>query len=385
MSNTIAFIPARCGSKGIKLKNIKSFCGQPLIYWNIKALMNVDSISTIVVATDCDEIEKVVKSFNFNKVRIYRRSKEHAQDNSSTESVMLEYIDQAKLSSNDIFILVQLTSPTTRTEDYDNALSLYNDTNYDSILSCARIKRFFWSDKGQPLNYDYNKRPRRQDFKGQLVENGALYISSVESILKSKNRLSGTIGIAEMPEFTSIEIDEEDDWIIAEALMQKHILKNQKKEKNIKLVLSDVDGVLTDSGMYYSEKGDELKKFSTYDGKAVDLLHKQNILFGIITGENTKIVENRANKIKSDFTFQGIQEKLPVIKDLCEKLNISLEEVAYIGDDLNDLELLQNVGYSACPSNAREAIKSIPDIIHLQTPGGSGALREFVDHLLDRY
>ncbi|GAL78674.1 N-acetylneuraminate cytidylyltransferase [Algibacter lectus] len=107
-----------------------------------------------------------------------------------------------------------------------------------------------------------------------------------------------------MPEYTMIEIDELDDWVYAEYLMKKHVLSHNKKE--IKLFLTDVDGVLTDAGMYYSENGgDELKKFNTHDGKGFELLRNENIKTGIITSENTKIVERRANKLKVDYLFQG--------------------------------------------------------------------------------
>jgi N-acylneuraminate cytidylyltransferase len=120
----------------------------------------------------------------------------------------------------------------------------------------CRTKRFFWNENGTPINYDYKNRPRRQDFDGMLMENGAFYISSIGNIKKYKNRLSGKIAIYEMPEYTAIEIDEEDDWIIAEKLMQKYILQPKKSSKKIKLFLSDVDGTLTDAGMYYGNNGE---------------------------------------------------------------------------------------------------------------------------------
>ena len=126
----------------------------------------------------------------------------------------------------------------------------------DSLLTCVRLKRFLWNENNTPINYDLAKRPRRQDFKGFLIENGAFYISKVLNINSSKNRLSGKVSIYEMEDYKYIEIDEQDDWLIGESLMKKY-----KKHPNnkIRLFLSDVDGTLTDSGMYYSEKGDELK------------------------------------------------------------------------------------------------------------------------------
>jgi N-acylneuraminate cytidylyltransferase len=226
--SVVAFIPVRCGSKSITLKNIKNFSGKPLVYWNLQALQECSLIDKIFVATDCDQIETVVKSLQFSKVYIYRRKPENATDNASTESVMLEFIasKEGQLSVHDVFLLVQATSPFTRTVDFTQALNLYHQNGYDSLLTCVRTKRFFWNPDGTTLNYDYTKRPRRQEFDGMLMENGAFYINTVQNIVDYKNRLCKKVGIYEMPEYTAIEIDEEEDWIIAEQLMNsklKHV------------------------------------------------------------------------------------------------------------------------------------------------------------------
>jgi len=379
-----AFIPVRGGSKSIPLKNIKLFCGKPLLYWNIVALQNSEKIDEIVVATDSEEIKKTVSEFHFDKVKIYNRSSENATDTSSTESVMLEYINRCSLSDDSIFMLVQATSPLTETKHFDEALDMYFRERFDSLLTCVRSYRFFWNSDGTSKNYDYKNRPRRQNFDGELMENGAFYINTVKNILESKNRLSGKIGIYEMPEHTAIEIDEPDDWAILESLMYKHIL-SKKTKKKIKLFLTDVDGVLTDGGMYYSETGDELKKFNTRDGMALELLRNTGIKTGIITSENTKIVENRAEKLKVDYLYQGKREggKLFAAKEICEKEGITLDEVAYIGDDVNCFELLSNVGIPACPIDAMLDVKKIPNIKIMTKKGGEGVLREFVDTLLE--
>lgn len=381
----IAFIPLRCGSKSIPFKNIKNFCGKPLVYWNLKSLEESVSIDKVYVATDCLEIKSVLEEFNFSKVIIYDRDKANADDKATTESVMIEFLEKSTFNDNDVFFLVQATSPFTQSIDFDNAYVKYNEENADSLLTCVKSKRFCWNDNATPINYDYNSRPRRQDFDGIYMENGAFYISSIRNIKKYKNRLSGKIVIYEMKEFTSLEIDEEDDWIIAEKLMNKYIIKD-KPTFRIKLFLTDVDGTLTDAGMYYGENGEEFKKFNTHDGKGFELLRNAGIRTGILTSENTKIVKNRAKKLKVDFLYQGITNlsKLECAKDICEKLDISLDEVAYIGDDINCKELLEKVGYAACPSNALNEVKQIKNIINLNKKGGEGAVREFIDFLLDK-
>lgn len=381
---TVAFIPVRGGSKSIPLKNIKPFCGKPLVCWNIEALEKCDLVNEIVVATDSDEIEDVVLKMRYRKTIIYRRSVENASDTASTESVMLEYLSRRQLPDDTVFMLVQATSPLTQANHFDEALSVYSVGQYDSMLSCVRSKRFFWNDDGTSKNYDYRRRPRRQDFGGDWMENGAFYINTVGNILRDKNRLGGKIGIYGMPEYTSIEIDEPDDWIVLENVMRRNILSKQN-HNSIKLFLCDVDGTLTDGGMYYSENGDELKKFNTRDGMGLKMLRDAGIKVGIITSEERLLNERRALKLQVDFLYQGKQSggKLEVARKIAEGMNISLDNVAYIGDDINCYELLVNVGMAGCPNDAADMIKSIPNICVMNKKGGEGCVREFVEYLLN--
>ena len=380
----IAFIPVRGGSKSIPLKNIKFFCGKPLVCWNIEALEKCALVDEIIIATDSSRIEETISEKKYKKTKIYHRSDESASDTASTESVMLEYLHHVNLNSNDIFMLVQATSPLTQTQHFTEALSIFQSKKYDSMLTCVRNYRFFWNENGTSKNYDYTHRPRRQDFKGELMENGAFYINTVGNIIETGNRLSGNIGIYEMPEYTATEIDEPDDWVILENIMRKHILQNKTTILPIKLFLTDVDGTLTDGGMYYSSNGNELKKFNTRDGMGFQLLREAGIKTGIITSENTVIVENRAKKLKIDYLIQGEQKKgkLEAAYQLCNQLGITMNEVAYIGDDINCRDLLEVVGYKACPNDAQNVIKNIKGIKILSNVGGAGCVREFIDIIL---
>ena len=149
-----------------------------------------------------------------------------------------------------------------------------------------------------------------------------------------------------------------------------------------KLILTDIDGVWTDGGMYYDNHGNELKKFHTYDSAGVLFCKKLNLPVGILTGETTEIVAKRSEKLKVDHLYQGVENKLDVAKDLCNKYNIDLNDIAYIGDDLNDISLLKSVGFSACPSSAPNYIKKIVHTV-LNKNGGEGVFREFVEQLFD--
>lgn len=148
-----------------------------------------------------------------------------------------------------------------------------------------------------------------------------------------------------------------------------------------KLIITDIDGVWTDGGMFYDQTGNEWKKFNTSDSAGILFTKKLNIPVAIITGEDTKIVERRSEKLKIDYLFQGISNKLEIAQGLCERLSISLNQTAYIGDDIGDIELLESVGYSACPANAPLYIKELVDLV-TDKSGGEGAFREFVETII---
>lgn len=380
----IAFIPVRGGSKSIPLKNIKEICGKPLVYWTVKAACYCKYIDKVYVATDSSIIKDTIESFKIDgvissKLQVIGRSAESASDTASTESAMLEFAGNFDF---DNIVLVQATSPLLSAENLDNGFEIFAIEGTDSVLSVVKQKRFHWDveEKGfaHPTNYDVFERPRRQEFKGYFVENGAFYITSKKLLLESKNRVSGNIRLAEMSEDTFFEIDEPSDWIVIEALMRKRQQKEKKDASMIKLFLTDCDGCLTDAGMYYSEKGDEMKKFNTRDGMGFAILKKNGIKTGLVTGENVDLNRRRVEKLKIDFYAPGCNDKLGYTKDLCASLGVSLDEVLYVGDDINDLPLLKAVGFSCCPNDAVDEVKKTVDYISPRS-GGSGVIRDIVD------
>lgn len=150
-----------------------------------------------------------------------------------------------------------------------------------------------------------------------------------------------------------------------------------------KLVITDIDGVWTDGGMYYDQTGNEWKKFNTSDSAGVLFLRYLNIPVAIITGETTEIVARRAQKLQIELLFQGVKNKVEVAEDLCKKLNIELHEVAFMGDDLGDMLLLEKVGISGAPDNAATYVKKLASIV-TNKKGGDGAFREFVEIILEK-
>ena len=153
------------------------------------------------------------------------------------------------------------------------------------------------------------------------------------------------------------------------------------KIKNIKLVVTDIDGVWTDAKMHYTNDGDFMKSFSTYDGMAVQILREKGLETVIITSENSKIVLERAKKLKIENIVLNEENKLKKLKEICASKKISLKEVAYIGDDLNDVEVLENVGFSALSNNSPIKDKVNVDYVTVRK-GGDGAFREFADLII---
>jgi N-acylneuraminate cytidylyltransferase len=362
------------------MKNIKPIAGKPLVYWAVKAACECEEIDKVFVSTDSDMIASAVKGFGFAKVEVVGRSAESATDTASTESAMLEFAENHHF---DKIALIQATSPLITADDLTKGFLLLSQGDADSVLSVVRQKRFLWEDsKGGyafPQNYDYFHRPRRQEFDGFLVENGAFYITARSSLLQSQCRLSGKIKTVEMLPESYIEIDEPEDWLTVEHLLQRrqkaHIIPE------IKMFLTDCDGTLTDGGMYYSAEGEVMKKFNTRDGAGLHVLKERGIITGIVTGEVSSSVLKRAEKLEVDELLMGIGDKKAVISRLCNKYGVDAASVAYIGDDLNDVEAISFVGFGICVSDGCPEAKTAADYV-TNARGGEGAVREAADLIL---
>lgn len=380
-----AFIPVRGGSKSIPLKNIRPMAGKPLVQWVIEAAQGCEAIERIVISTDDERIEAVVRELPGRAVEVHRRSPDSATDTAPSEQPLIEYAEKHPEASR--LILIQATSPLLTSHDLREGIGRYEVRGHDSLLSVVRQKRFIWQESdgwAVPLNYSVADRPRRQEFNGLLVENGAFYITSRDSLLRSGCRLSGRIGLVEMPEASYYELDEPSDWAVVEALLaaredartsQSHVRARLSK---IKAVLTDCDGVLTDGGMYYSESGDELKRFSARDGMGFELLRDADIVTGIVTSESVQLVRSRAAKLRLDEVHLGARDKLAVVQEICKRRSLSLDEVAYVGDDLLDVPVLKAVGLACSVSDAMACAREAAHVVTLAA-GGRGAFREVAE------
>ncbi|WP_376777074.1 cytidylyltransferase domain-containing protein [Flavobacterium covae] len=375
----IGIIPLRKGSKGIKGKNKKKMLGRPLFCWVLTEAI-FSELDKIFVFTDDEEILAFIeKEYTWtNKVYPLLRSAENANDTASTESAIKELAEKINYDF-DILCLLQATSPFTTSNDINKVLNKLNE-NYDAALSVVKTHRFIWSNEGEAENYDIFKRPRRQDFEGLLIENGAIYATTKKEFLQSNNRISGKIAVVEMPEESLTEIDSLTDWEIVEMLLAKR-QKQLKEQKRIDYLVLDVDGVFTDGCVYYSKEGELMKKFDMRDGMGLEILRQNNVEVVVITSENSKLVEERMKKLQIKNLFLGVKDKFSLLKDFVLNKNTSFGNIAYVGDDVNDLTCICSVGWSFTPQNATVTLKNNADII-LNKNSSEGAIRETCEWIM---
>ncbi len=210
----IALIPLRAGSKGIVNKNIKMFKGKPLAFWTIQAAIDSGIFDNIYVSSDGSHILELVTD-NYPQVKTIKREAHLATDEASTDAVMLDFASRVGF---DLLCTLQATSPFTEGRHIREAFQKFSIENYDSMLTAVEFKRFLWSENNEPLNYDPRVRPRRQEMKKAFMENGAFYFTKRETLLETKNRLGGKIGIYVMEDKHYLELDSQKDWEILESL-----------------------------------------------------------------------------------------------------------------------------------------------------------------------
>jgi N-acylneuraminate cytidylyltransferase len=376
----IAIIPLRKDSKGIPGKNKKKIVGRPLFSWVLTEAI-FSNLDLIYVFTDDSEIiEYVEREYHWTtKVKVLLRAEENATDTASTESALLEFSKKIK-HDYDILCLLQATSPLILAEDINKGLEKITNESFDSAVSVVNTHRFIWNANGVPLNYDVFNRPRRQDFDGLLVENGAVYCTTKEAFLQSNNRVSGSIGLFEMPEETLMEIDSVSDWNIIENLL----IERQKRMKvcqKIQYLVLDVDGVFTDGGIYYNEDGEFAKKFDMRDGMGLEILRENNVEVVVLTSENSIIVAQRMKKLKIENAFLGIKDKYSFLKQFLTLKNSSFDAMAYVGDDVNDLANICSCGWSFAPADAMNIVKAHADVV-LTNNAGNSAIREVCEVIM---
>lgn len=367
----VALLPLRGGSKSIPGKNLRTIAGRPLYAWSLDAALESGCFDAIYVASDAQDIRDDARARYGARIEVIDRDPANATDTASSESVMLELT--AKVDC-DVLCLIQATSPLTRATDFRSARARFEAEQLDSLLTGVELKRFFWRHDGHALNYDPAHRPRRQDFAGTVMENGAFYFTRRRLLDETGVRLGGRIGVHVMHEECAAELDEPADWPIIEALLGPRV----SAARDIRLLVVDVDGTLTDAGMYYDGRGEALKKFDTRDAKGMLMLRDAGVRVCVVTAESSAVVRARMRKLGITDYFPGVKNKRAWLDAYAPQFGVSLDQIAYIGDDVNDLDGLRAVGLSCCPADAVPEVRRAVNYV-CKAGGGAGAVREICD------
>ena len=362
----LGVIPARGNSKGVPRKNLRPCFGKPLIAWSIESAQQAELLDDFIVSTEDPEIADIAKSYG---ARVLIRPADLAKDETTTLAVIQHVLEEIP---SEAVVVLQPTSPIRDDDLIDRCISQFNETLADCLATGYYCKL---SEYGSHDNLP------RQKIDGFFYDDGNIYILKKELIQAGKwtgDRKEHFLLSGDQ----NYEIDSELDLYILEKLLEKRMISRISRcGRNIRLLATDVDGVLTDGGMYYSPQGEELKKFNTRDGKGLELIRETGIKVALITQEESKSVQSRAEKLNVDYYRSGVQNKLKALEGIARDIGITLDQIAYIGDDLNDTEALQKVGFSATPEDGAIQNKMIVDYI-CKKQGGRGCVREICDLIL---
>jgi len=380
---TLAIIPARSGSLGIKDKNIRPFCGVPLLVRTIQAAKHAASIGRVVVTTDSESYAKLSRAAGADVVM---RPPELATSTATSESALLHVLEQIKGEDRSLpnsLVFLQCTSPFTRAEDIDGLVNSAERNGADTALTVVRSHRFLWCRKAdggaQGVNHDKAERLRRQDREPEFMENGAAYFMRTEGFLKHRHRFFGKTLLYELPDYQVVEIDSEDDWAMAEAVATEMQCKSRvaRLPQKPSLIVFDFDGVFTDNRVLVHEDGSEAVFCDRGDGLALGWLRAVGLRTLILSKEKNKVVSARAEKVGIPVAH-GVDEKALFLRKYCREAGVSLADVVYLGNDVNDLECFKIVGCAVAVGDAVPEVKAAADIV-LKKSGGRGAIRELIE------
>jgi len=381
---TVALIPARGGSKGIPRKNLQLLAGRPLVVHSIEHAKTCARIDRVFVSTDDDEIARVSVAAG---AELVRRPAALASDTASTESAIVHALSQWRAQGlvPTRIVLLQATSPFRSDGQLDRALVRFETLGCDSMLSVAPFHGFLWRTASDgtaaPMTYDPAARPRRQDMQDIARETGSFYVFTRVLFERTGARLGGRMAAFEVPPEDALDIDDPEDLALARAEAARRGLAIGDGLGDVEWLVLDVDGTLTDGAMYYGEDGAEHKRFDTRDGAGLGRWRAAGGRIAFITGENSRAVVRRAEKLGVDHVVLGCTDKRAALEDLCRRFRTTPDRCVAMGDDLPDLGWAGRARVFAAPADARPEVRAAADLV-TQAAGGHGAVRELVDRLL---
>ena len=385
-----AIILARSGSKGIPKRNIIDFfAGKPLLAWSILQALDSGVVDAVYVSSDSDEILDV--AVRYGAVAI-RQPDELATDTAVSEAALIHALDQIHsecATDPERIVFLQATSPLREPSDIASAIHTFNEQRVDSLFSDAVLDDFCaWIEEDGVLKgktFDPWNRGKRQDRNPLHLENGSIYIFRPSLLRNTGNRLGGKIGRYSMPFWKSFEIDTLENAELCEFYFRKHLLpywiakEMPSGREAIKLMVYDFDGVMTDNRALQFQDGTEAVWVSRADGWGVDQIRKMNIPQLIISTETNTVVAARAKKLKIE-VIHGSGDKKADLLDYCSRMQIELSGVLYVGNDVNDLEAMQVVGFPVAPADAHPSITAIAKHV-TRAKGGEGVIKELSEYV----
>lgn len=379
--SVLAIIPARGGSKGIPRKNLRLLAGRPLLAHTIAHARATPSIGRIVVSTDDEEIASEATALG---VEVMRRPAELSGDTASSEAALLHTLDRLAEEGYrpELVVFLQATSPLRREHDVEEAIQTLLAEGADSLFSASRLEGFLWRNGPEGVRsftYDHRHRPRRQDAPEDLIENGSIYVFRPWVLREHGNRLGGRIAVHRMPFLYALQIDEPSD-LEAAALLLPPPRTSGPELARIRLLVLDFDGVLTDNTVVVDEHGREAVRCSRSDGWGIARLREAGVEVVVLSTEENGVVAARCSKLGIECA-QGLARKLPSLERLARARGLQASEVAYVGNDVNDLDCMGWVGLPVAVADAVPAVRGVARMV-TSARGGRGAVRELAELLL---
>lgn len=386
MTEALAIIPARGGSKGIPRKNVAMLAGKPLIAHTISAALHATLVTRVIVSTDDLEIAEVSRAHG---AEVVMRPSELAGDLARSEDALLHVLGELSQSEGyvpDLVVFLQCTSPLTAAADIDGTIERLHTEDADTAHSVIPFHYFLWQDGpggAGGLNHDKSFRLMRQQRVPEFLETGSVYVMRTQGFLASGFRFFGKTALHPISVDHWQEIDEPVDFQIAEERMRRlqRSRNSRRLPQPLRALVMDFDGVHTDDRVMVSTSGEETVACSRSDGMGIEMLRKAGLAMTVISKECNAVVAARCAKLQVS-CMHGVEDKLSLMREWLEHQGIGLEETIYIGNDINDLACMAIAGCSVAPADAHPAALAQADLV-LAAAGGKGALRELADLILE--
>ena len=378
---TVAIIPARGGSVGVPAKNLKRVGGMPLVERAVRACAAAAGVDLVVVSTDDARIAEVAAAAG---ARIITRPAQLAGADASSESALLHALDVLADEGLRVgtVVFAQATSPFIPADAISEAVEHIVSDRFDSVFSACETYGFLWRRDAQQqaaaINHDAAVRPRRQDREPHYLETGAFYAFDAEGFRDAGHRFFGRIGIVEVPESTAIEIDDVHQLAVAE--MMGALAQADDAPIAASVLVTDFDGVHTDDTASVDTDGRESVRVSREDGMGVARLRRAGIPVLILSTEQNSVVARRAEKLQVP-VLHGIDDKATALASWAAENGVALADIAYVGNDVNDLGALGIVGWPIAVADAHPSVKAASRLV-LARAGGHGAVREVAERML---